>query len=147
MTEIDLSPRELPPPKRSVRNWIIVGGLLAVGAFVISQALGSAAVFYLNVDEAQEQKADLADDTFRMQGSVVSEPATDANGAIEFVVGWEGVTQRVRHVGEEPTDLFALGQSVIVEGRFLGDVFQSNQILVKHSESYVADNTDRDGVG
>ena len=147
MTDMNLTPRELPAPKRSYRNWLIVGVLLAAGAFVITQALGDAAVFYLNVDEAQAQKADLADGTFRMQGSVVSEPATNASGVIEFTVGWEDSTQTVRHVGEEPTDLFALGQSVIVEGRFIGDVFQSTQILVKHSESYVADNENRDGVG
>ena len=147
MTEIDLSPRDLPEPKRSYRNLVIVGVLLAAGAFVITQALGSAAVFYLNVDEAQDQKAELKNDTFRMQGAVVTEPATNENGAIQFQVGWEGATQTVSHVGEEPTDLFALGQSVIVEGRFIGDVFQSTQILVKHSESYVADNEERDGVG
>lgn len=147
MTEIDLSPRDLPAPRRSARNWIVMGVLGLAAAFLVTQALNSAAVFYLNVDEAQVRRAELEDQTFRMQGSVVSEPATSASGAIEFEVGWNGVTQTVNHVGEEPTDLFALGQSVIVEGRFVGPVFQSSQILVKHSESYLADNTDRDGVG
>ncbi len=147
LTDMNLTPRELPEQKRSYRNWIICGIFLAAGAFVVTQALGDAAVFYLNVDEAQEQKVDLADDTFRMQGTVVSEPETNSSGIIEFTVGWEGTTQTVRHVGEEPTDLFAFGQSVIVEGRFIGDIFQSTQILVKHSENYVADNEDRDGVG
>lgn len=145
--EMDLSPRDLPAPKRSYRNWVVVGVLLAAGAFVITQALGSAAVFYLNVDEAQDRSAELEDEVFRMQGSVITEPATNSNGAIQFQVGWGGATQTVSHVGEEPTDLFALGQSVIVEGRFIGDVFQSTQILVKHSENYVADNEERDGVG
>jgi len=147
LTEMDLSPRDLPAPRRFKANWIVIGALLAAGVFVITQALNSATVFYLNVDEALEQRAELVDDTFRMQGSVVTEPATTDTGAIEFEVGFNGQTTRVSHVGEEPTDLFALGQSVIVEGRFVGDVFQSTQILVKHSESYVADNEDRDGVG
>ena len=147
MTEMDLSPRELPAPRRFKTNWIVIAALVAAGVFVITQALNSATVFYLNVDEAIEQRADLQDETFRMQGSVVTEPATSATGSIEFEVGFNGETTRVSHVGEEPTDLFALGQSVIVEGRFIGDVFQSSQILVKHSESYVADNEERDGVG
>lgn len=144
---MDLSPRELPAPRRFNANWIVIAVLLAAGVFVMTQALNSATVFYLNVDEALEQRDDLGSETFRMQGAVVTEPATTASGAIEFEVGFNGQTTRISHVGEEPTDLFALGQSVIVEGRFVGEVFQSSQILVKHSENYVADNEDRDGVG
>lgn len=151
MTEIDLTPTEpvepASPRRRSFRNWLLVGAVVALLGFVLTQALTSARVFFLNVDEAVAQQPELADQTFRMQGVVVSEPATSETGAITFLMAYNEVEAEVLHVGEEPTDLFERGQSVVVEGHWERDRFTSNQILVKHSESYVAENEERPGVG
>ena len=78
---------------------------------------------------------------------MVNEPVEDESGALVFNVGHNGVQATVRHVGEEPTDLFEVGIPVVAEGRWDGDAFESQQLLVKHSEAYVADNGDRPGVG
>ena len=104
-------------------------------------------MFFYNVDEAVADQADLGDRTFRLQGTVVNEPVEDESGALVFNVGHNGVQATVRHVGEEPTDLFEVGIPVVAEGRWDGDAFESQQLLVKHSEAYVADNGDRPGVG
>ncbi len=147
MTEVDLSPRHDDVPagggRKRIRNWAVVGTIVAVLGFVLFQALTSASVYYYNVDEAVAQRADLADGTFRIQGTVVSEPATDASGAITFEVAFNDVKANVRHIGEEPTDLFELAIPVVAEGHWEGDTFVSSQLFVKHSESYVADNPDR----
>ncbi len=124
-----------------------MGGVVAILGFVLFQALTSARVFFRNVDEAVAERAELGDTTFRMQGVVVTEPAEDARGAITFAVSFNDVDATILHVGEEPSDLFELGMPVVVDGHWEDDVFVSQQILVKHSESYVADNEDRPGVG
>ncbi len=144
MTELDLTPQQPAAPRsRPWRNWLIMGGLALVAGVVLYQALTSARVFFLNVDEAVEQRATLGDDTFRMQGTVISEPETAADGALLFTVSFGGADAEIRHVGDEPSNLFKLGEQVVAEGHWEGRVFESSQILVKHSEEYVEDNPDR----
>lgn len=144
MTELDLTPSTAEArPRRRWRNWVILGGLAIVAGFVLFQALTSARVFFLNVDEAVAQKADLGSEVFRLQGTVVDEPSTDADGSLRFTVAFGGEEAEVRHVGDEPSNLFRLGQAVVAEGHWDGDEFRSSQVLVKHSEEYVEDNPDR----
>ena len=87
MTELDLTPHEPERPKPGVlrtarlRNLAVVGVIAAVLVFVLYQAITSARVFFLNVDEAVEQRDDLGDQTFRMQGTVTEETGVDAKGA------------------------------------------------------------------
>lgn len=153
-SELDLTPQHvadsaISAPKRRWRNWLIIGVFVSAMGVLVFQALTSARIFFYNVDEAVADRAELADSTFRMQGTVVDEPVEDSTGAMIFTVGHNGVQATVRHVGEEPTDLFEVGIPVVAEGRWDGDAFESQQLLVKHSEAYVADNEgeDRPGVG
>ncbi len=150
--DLDLTPRSASElagqrPGNRRRNWLIGLGIVGLLGFMGFKALTNARVYYYNVDEAVDQQSDLGERTFRMQGNVVSEPDTAASGALVFTVAFNDESATVRHVGAEPTDLFDLGVPVVVEGHWDGDEFVSNQILVKHSEEYVADNGDRDGVG
>lgn len=145
--DLDLTPRGEDPPsgraRRSIRNKVIGGLVVAVLAFVLWQGLTDARVFFLNVDEAIEQRSDLGDRTLRMQGTVISTQGSSETGALLFTVAYNDATADVRHIGPEPSDLFDLGEPVVVEGRWRGDVFESTQILVKHDESYVEDNPAR----
>lgn len=152
-TELDLTPSSsaveppLPGSRRKWRNWLIMGAFAAALGVLVFQALTSARVFFYNVDEAVADRAELEDRTFRLQGTVIDEPVMDATGAMVFTVGHNGVQATIRHVGEEPTDLFEVGIPVVAEGRWDGEAFESQQLLVKHSEAYVADNDARPGVG
>lgn len=130
-------------PRRSMRNRLIAGAIVVVLALVLWQGLTNARVFFLNVDEAIAQRADLGDRTFRMQGTVVSDATTSDTGALLFTVAYNDATADIRHIGPEPSDLFDLGEPVVVEGVWRGEVFESTQILVKHDESYVEDNPER----
>lgn len=144
MTDLDLTPADpAARPRRRWRNWVILGALGLVAAFVLYQALTSARVFFLNVDEAVAQRADLGSETFRMQGTVIDEPRDGPDGALLFTVSFGGEEAEVRHVGDEPSSLFRLGQPVVAEGHWDGSVFVSSQVVVKHSEEYVEDNPDR----
>ncbi len=147
-SELDLTPRDSQPSgdvtgRRSIRNKVIGGVIAVVLLFVVYQGLTNARVFFLNVDEAIEQKEDLGERTFRMQGTVISEEGSSANGALLFTVAYNDATAQIRHIGPEPSDLFDLGEPVVVEGHWAGDVFESDQIIVKHDESYVEDNPAR----
>lgn len=142
--ELDLTPSVVEAkPRRRWRNWAILGGLAIVAGFVLFQALTSARVFFLNVDEAVAQRAELGSEVFRLQGTVVDEPSTDLDGSLRFTVAFAGEEAEVRHVGDEPSNLFRLGQAVVAEGRWDGEEFLSSQVLVKHSEEYVEDNPNR----
>lgn len=119
-------------------------GVFAVaGVAILYQALTSARVFFLNVDEAVAQRAELGDSIFRLQGTVVSEPDAEDAGELLFTVSYGGEDAEIRHVGDEPSSLFKLGEQVVMIGHWEGQVFESDQILVKHSEEYVEDNPDR----
>jgi cytochrome c-type biogenesis protein CcmE len=50
----------------------------------------------------------------------------------------------VLHHGDPP-EMFKPGIPVVLEGQFQGgtDTFSSDRILVKHSETYIAENPDR----
>ncbi len=147
-TELDLTPRAATPDATQTRSWrnaAIIGALLVVAGFIVYQALTSARVYYLNVDEAIARQVEFGSDEFMMQGTVLGEPATAADGALIFTVAYNDSTVDVRHVGPEPTDLFRDGEKVLSRGRWQGDIFQSEQLIVKHSEEYIEDNPDRIG--
>ena len=145
MTDLDLTPAPSEPTKtgRSWRNLIIMGVFAVAGTAILYQALTSARVFFLNVDEAVAQRAELGETVFRLQGTVVSEPGTEDAGELLFTVSYGGEDAEIRHVGDEPSSLFKLGEQVVMIGHWDGQVFESDQILVKHSEEYVEDNPNR----
>lgn len=148
---MELSPRTAPDPSGAVTprrrrspwaSGALVLVLIGIGV-VAYQALSSASLYFYNADEAVEQKADLGDRRFRLQGSVLDDVVSTADG-VTFTVKFNGVEVPVRHDGDPP-ELFQPGIPVVLEGRWSpsGDVFDSDRILVKHSEEYEADNGGR----
>lgn len=148
---MELTPRTAPDASGPVatrrrRSPWAYGALVAVlvGLGVVAyQGLTSASLYFYNADEAVEQKADLADKRFNLQGSVLNDVVSTSDG-VTFTVKFNGVEVPVRHDGDPP-ELFQSGIPVVLEGRWSpsGDVFESDRILVKHSEEYEADNGDR----
>jgi cytochrome c-type biogenesis protein CcmE len=119
--------------------------LVLVGIGVVAyQALSSASLYFYNADEAVAQRADLGDQRFRLQGSVLDDVEPTASGGVTFTVKYDGVEVDVEHAGDPP-ELFEPGIPVVLEGRWAssGDTFESDRILVKHSEEYQAENGDR----
>lgn len=147
---MELSPRTAPEATgtatRRRRSPWAYGALLLVllGIGVVAyQALSSASLYFYNADEAVEQKADLGDKRFRLQGAVLDD--VEAAGAgVTFTVKYNGVEVPVEHDGDPP-ELFEPGIPVVLEGHWAatGDTFRSDRILVKHSEEYEAENGDR----
>lgn len=166
-TELDLAPRtghdgEAPRQARpdGARRWfgiVVVVGVLAFGAYAVSQALGDAALFFRNVDEAVAQRGELGTDDFRMQGLVVAGSVEEdpGLGVVRFEVTWNGVASPVEHHGDPP-ELFQDGIPVVLEGHWSHTGpdadFRSDRMLVKHDENYEEQHGDRiddavDGAG
>jgi cytochrome c-type biogenesis protein CcmE len=148
---VELSPRTAPEapgavtPKRRRSPWAygaLVLVLLGIGV-VAYQALSSASLYYYNADEAVEEREELGDRRFQVQGLVRDDLETTADG-VTFTITFNGVDVPVRHQGDPP-ELFKPGIPVVLEGRWAsdGEVFESDRILVKHTPEYEAENGDR----
>lgn len=146
---LDLTPRTAADPSRRTRpgrRWGALAVLVALGAvlvFIVVQARG-ASLYYRNADEAVAQKAELGQDRFRLQGVVVGEPVDEGTDKV-FDVAYEGVAVTVRHTGKEPA-LFKPGLPVVAEGAWnpAGTEFDSDRLLVKHTEDYKKADTEDD---
>jgi len=135
--------------KRQRRRLEVVGVVIvaAIG-FLIFKGLTTAIVFFKTANEAVAQRATLGDSTFQLEGMV--EPGTvrtarsSSGTTVSFTVESSGVKVAVTNTGSPP-QLFQPGIPVIVVGHFVGktDRFASDQILVKHSNSYIAAHPNR----
>jgi len=131
--------------RRGLRRWrgLVLGGVaVAALAFVLFRGLGNATLFFYNADEAVARRTTLGEDRFRLQGNVEDGTLDRSDGAARFMVTYNAVDVPVVHRGEIPK-LFAPGIPVVLEGRWDGEVFRSDRMLIKHSEVYVEQNPDR----
>lgn len=133
-----------PPPRprarrRGRRRWlplmvlaVVVAGL---GGLML-KGLSDAALYFRNADEAVAQRDDLGTRRFRLQGTVVGEPEIDGDH-VTFDVAYNGVDVAVSHTGAPP-EMFRPGIPVVLEGHWRDGtaVFDSDEMLVKHDESY-----------
>ena len=130
-------------PRRSRWAYVALVAVLVGLGVVAYQGLTSASLYFYNADEAVEQKADLGDKRIRLQGLVLDDVQSTPAG-VTFTVEFNGVEVPVVHDGDPP-ELFAVGRPVVLEGRWspTGEAFDSDTILVKHSEQYTAGNGKR----
>jgi cytochrome c-type biogenesis protein CcmE len=140
---LDLTPRTVGATSRRSplgRRWgavavlVVLAGVVGVVAW---QARG-ATVFFKNADEAVAERESLGTRNFRLQGTVVGQPARgEGNEPTRFAVAYGGVSVDVVHRGSEPA-LFKAGLPVVVEGHWNtpGTAFESSRLLVKHTEDY-----------
>ena len=124
------------------RLWL--AGIVVLGAlgFLVFQGLGNATLYFRTADEAVAQRDELGDRRFRIEGDVVDGSVRQDGNDVSFTLTSKSVEVPVRHRGDPP-ELFRPGIPVVLEGRFQGDHFSSDRILVKHSETYVAENPER----
>ena len=124
------------------RLWIAGAVVLGALGFLVFQGLGNATLYFRTADEAVAQRAELGDRRFRIEGDVVDGSVRQVGNDVTFILTKNAVEVPVRHEGDPP-ELFRPGIPVVLEGRFQGDHFSSDRIMVRHSETYVAENPDR----
>jgi len=147
--EVDLTPREHAPAGSSeapgARRWIGIVVVLAVVAgigFVLFRGLSNATVFFYNADVAAQKRAETGDRRIRIQGNVVKESIVKLDHGVRFDMKFNGVVVGVDN-SSDPPDLFGPTIPVVVEGRWNGERFAGDKILVKHDEKYDEQNKDR----
>jgi cytochrome c-type biogenesis protein CcmE len=125
-----------------IRGWLLGLAVVAALVFVLLRGLGNATLFFYNADEAVAKREQLGADRFRLLGNVVTDTVDRSSDGARFMVSFNEVEVSVVHHGEIP-QLFQPGIPVVLEGRWQGDVFTSDRMVIKHNEVYVEDNPDR----
>lgn len=137
---------ESPAPRQRQSHrlrYVGVGVVLAAAfGFLLFKGLGSSLDYYLTVDQAQHQKSSLGTRDFRLEGVVVPGTVHNTASGVDFTVQSNGASEEVSNTGTPP-QLFQPNIPVVVVGHFSGNQFDSNQILVKHSSSYIAAHPNR----
>lgn len=120
-----------------------VVAVVMVGAgFLIWQGLSDASVYFLTADQATERKASLGSKRFRLEGTVLTGSVKKQEKQIRFTVYGDKAKVKIVHRGDQP-QLFKEEIPVVAEGSFKGEIFESDTILVKHSETYQEKYPDR----
>ncbi|HUY67079.1 MAG TPA: cytochrome c maturation protein CcmE [Acidimicrobiales bacterium] len=138
MTEDPLTTRATHRMRYAVVGIVLVGSL----AFLMAKGLGTSLNFYLPADQAVQQEASLGGRTFNLEGTVRAGSVRPTPDGVDFVVTAGATEVRVENTGSPP-GLFQPGIPVIAVGHFAGAAFVSDQILVKHSSTYIAQHPDR----
>jgi cytochrome c-type biogenesis protein CcmE len=123
--------------RRPGRGRFVVLGLACVAAlgFLLWKGLTDSAVYYRTVTESVERLEAGEAERFRMAGDVVDGSVDPTDGGVEFRITDGTTVARVSHRGDPP-ELFDSGVPVVVEGRWDGDVFRSDRILIRHDNEY-----------
>ncbi|MHB1986762.1 MAG: cytochrome c maturation protein CcmE [Acidimicrobiales bacterium] len=135
------------PSRSGTRRRLAVAGVVIVAAlgFLVYKGLTSAIVFFKTASEAVAQRSQLGNTNFQLEGTVVRGSVRRVGDtAVSFSIRQGGATIRVENTGAPP-QMFRPGLPVVVVGHFVGtgDGFTSDQIMVKHSQQYIAEHPGR----
>jgi cytochrome c-type biogenesis protein CcmE len=127
---------------RTTRLWLAGGVVMVALGFLLFRGIGDATLYFRTADEAVAQRDSLGERRFRIEGTVVPGSVQPTDDDVSFRIAGNTTQVTVVHEGDPP-ELFQPGIPVVLEGRFSGDHFASDRIMVKHSEEYVAENPER----
>lgn len=120
--------------------YIVTAAVILVAAgLMIYRALSSSLVYFIIPSEYAEDPVQYEDRRIRLGGIVESGSVAfdEERLQLTFHVTDSLETYPVRH-GGSPPELFQENTGVVVEGQFEDGVFESDNLLVKHSEVYQA---------
>lgn len=127
------------------RIGLVIGGVLLLSGFgyLMSGQIGGNLVYFLTPSEALAKGQSVHDRPIRLGGLVAPNSVQwDAEALdLRFVmVDEEGDGSSVHvHARKAPPTMFREGMGVVVEGRMTGaGVFESTNVMVKHSNEYRA---------
>jgi cytochrome c-type biogenesis protein CcmE len=127
------------------RTWVwgVVAVIVVAIGFFVLKAVGDAATYFRTTDEAVAERQDLATRRFRLEGCVVTGSVATSGNTTTFAVSGQQSRISVVHTGTPPA-LFKDNMPVVLEGSFAAtnDTYQSDRIMVRHSEEYTQANPD-----
>ncbi len=121
------------------RRWFFAGAAAITVVLVVvlfANLLDANTVYYLEPREALDQRADLPDgESFRLGGLVVADTIEVTDDTVRFTVT-DYAAEIAVVTSATPPELFDAGIPVILEGAFAGDVFEADEIILRHEEEY-----------
>jgi cytochrome c-type biogenesis protein CcmE len=127
----------------SARIKVLLGGIVIVGALIWLGFVGfqESKAYYVTVDEYRSMQGTQDGKTLKLAGEVIAGSIDRAKTQIEFVLGNQDKTIRVRYVGKDIIpDTFKDGTKALVEGKAASDgVFQATHIEAKCASKYEAE--------
>lgn len=141
MTALDVREAPAPPKRTNAVRVIVVLAVLGGALALLVSNLSESTTYFKTADEAVAEKRELGDRRFRVEG-LVTEPVESTGDDVRFSIMSAGVCVAVRHAGDPP-ELFKPGIPVVLEGHWQGDVYESDRIMVRHSNEYKEKNADR----
>lgn len=116
-----------------------IAGIVVLGlaGFFIYRSINSSLVYFVLPSEYAANPNDYVGKRIRLGGIVESNSIKfdDKSLELKFVVTDSINSYPVSHYGAPP-QLFKENTGVVIEGKFDGDTFKSDEVLVKHSEVY-----------
>jgi cytochrome c-type biogenesis protein CcmE len=138
---LERAPTRTPARRRRTRRlWLAGAVLIGAVVFLLVEGLGSSLDYFDTVDQALAHRASLGFSTLRVEGVVVPGSIARSSAGTNFTIS-EGSERVIVHNVGSPPALFQPNIPVVVVGHFATGatpLFLSNQIMVKHSSSYIA---------
>ena len=131
-----------PRTHRRLRFFVVGAVIVGAVTFLLYQGLSNSIQYFLTANQAVAQRARLGSQTFRLEGTVVPGTVHRVPGGVDFRIASGPAKVAVTEQGSPP-ELFRAGVPVVLVGHFQGQGFLSDQIMVKHSASYVAQHPNR----
>jgi cytochrome c-type biogenesis protein CcmE len=129
-----------PGAGMSARIKVLLGGVVVAAALIWLGFVGfqESKAYYITVDEYGSMKGTLEGKTLKLAGEVVAGSVDRAKSPMEFAIGNQNATIRVRYVGKDIIpDTFKDGTKALVEGKADADgVFQATHIEAKCASKY-----------
>jgi cytochrome c-type biogenesis protein CcmE len=142
----DLTPRPVndsgPRRSRRILPLLVLAGVFVAGGVILTQFLTSAVDYYCNADEIGQRSGCDEERRLRIQGTVLDGSVAVERGVTTFTIAFNDVVVPIRYDGE-PGGIFKECIPVVVHGQFDQGVFRGDRVEVKHSNEYVAVNSDR----
>ena len=133
--------------RRSRRRPLIVLGLIAlVIGVLLSQGLFNSLDYFKTVDEVYVHRIAVGTTDIRLEGVVKKGSVVRTTFGANFVLTGSHHREVTVHEVGAPPQLFQANIPVVVIGHFTTSTsftFRANQIMVKHSASYIAKNPNR----
>ncbi|HTY62379.1 MAG TPA: cytochrome c maturation protein CcmE [Acidobacteriota bacterium] len=127
----------------SARIKILLGGVVIAAALIWLGFVGfqESKAYYITVDEYNSMKGSLDGKTLKLAGEVLAGSVDRTKSQMEFVIGNQDKTIRVRYIGKDIIpDTFKDGTKALVEGKADADgTFQATHIEAKCASKYEAE--------
>lgn len=127
---------------RKSKLGLVIGVIIVVSGlgYLLTGSIGENLVYFLTPGELLAKGSSVYDKPVRLGGQVVPNSVQWDAQALDLRFVLRDVDGEVEvHARKAPPQMFREGMGVVVEGRFTSaGVFESNNLMVKHSNEYRA---------